>query len=71
MYETVELSVDYGYGSIEYKISYFLNFYEIAKEDIISINIQNSRKAFIIFYTDENSKYMQSERKRNEVRKVW
>jgi hypothetical protein len=70
MYETVELSVDYGY-SIEYKISYFLNFYEIAKEDIISINIQNSRKAFIIFYTDENSKYMQSERKRNEVRKVW
>jgi hypothetical protein len=71
MYETVELSVDYGYDSIEYKISYFLNFYEIAKEDIISINIQNSRKAFIIFYTDENSKYMQSERKRNEVRKVW
>jgi hypothetical protein len=49
MYETVELSVDYGYDSIEYKISYFLNFYEIAKEDIISINIQNSRKAFIIF----------------------
>jgi hypothetical protein len=71
MYETVELSVDYGYDSIEYKISYFLNFYEIAKEDIISINIQNSRKAFVIFYTDENSKYMQSERKRNEVRKVW
>jgi hypothetical protein len=71
MYETVELSVDYGYDSIEYKISYFLNFYEIAKEDIISINIQNSRKAFVIFYTDENSKYMQSERERNEVRKVW
>jgi hypothetical protein len=71
MYETVELSVDYGYDSIEYKISYFLNFYEIEKEDIISINIQNSRKAFVIFYTDENSKYMQSERERNEVRKVW
>jgi hypothetical protein len=71
MYETVELSVDYGYDSIEYKISDFLNFYDIAKEDIISINIQNRRDAFIIFYTDKNSKYMQSERKRNEVRKVW
>ena len=71
MYETVELSVDYGYYPIEYKISDFLNFYDIAKEDIISINIQNSRKAFIIFYTDENSKYMKSERKRNEVREVW
>lgn len=70
MYETVELSVDYGYYPIEYKISDFLNFYDITKEDIISINIQNRRDAFIIFYTDKNSKYMQSERKRNEVRKV-
>ncbi len=51
MYRFEELTTDYDYP-IESKIIHFLEFYNIPKENVISIRIISNQRATIIFDSD-------------------